>query len=59
MEKLKPLLAGERDRLCELTTRAMVLGNDGLTANEQVERERLALRLYVPKRKPSHKKVSV
>lgn len=46
-EKLKPLKAGERDRLSELQTRYMVLGLEAMSEHDRTEREQLAQRLYV------------
>jgi hypothetical protein len=45
----RQLSVRESERLCELTTRAMVNGVASLNESEQAEREALALRLYIKK----------
>ena len=47
----RQLSARESERLCELTTRAMVNGVACLTESEQAEREELARRLYFKMRR--------
>lgn len=46
----KQLSVRESERLCELTTRAMVNGIACLSESEQAEREGLARRLYIKTR---------
>lgn len=48
--KNRQLSVREGERLCELTTRAMVNGTACLSESEQAEREGLARRLYIEKR---------